>query len=281
MVSCDNDPPTAFLIERPAPSNIDAVITVGDDRLVSVQPSALNATAFNIFFGESENEEPVLTGVQTTATNMYESDGIFLIQVEAISPNGRTSSVFFNVEVIDVPEIVIPEPINALTFDDGGNASFIFSFGGASANEIVANPFPGGFNPVTNDVLQITNEGAETFDGHGWGLPPELQLDFTGSDKVVSAVVYSEEAIDVRFQVQGGLDGALILRANAAHSGSGWEALVFDFNTAEISSDGGQANAGDIVAADGVYAESIITLGPDVQSPGIFYIDNIGLLVEE
>jgi len=250
-----------------------------DDALILRTGAAHTGSGWEAVDFDFNNAEISGDGGQMNAGDIVAADGIYAESIITIGPDVQSPGTFF-VDNIGLIDETPPEQVNLLTFDAGGEPSFTFSFAGASTNEVVVNPFPGGANPDANNVLQIINEGVETFDGHGWGFPAGLELDFSGTNKVLRALVYSEEAIGVRFQVQGGANDALILRASAAHTGSGWEAIDFDFNTAEISGDGGQANAGDIVAADGIYAESIITVGPDVQSPGTFFLDNIGILAE-
>ncbi|WP_299762285.1 hypothetical protein [uncultured Dokdonia sp.] len=103
-VSCEDDDTLSvvFLNEIPAASNLDATIEIldGNSRAVTVTPSADGAAAFNIFFGESTDETPITIGILDSATHVYQNEGTYVIEIQAISPSDITTSIFFSVDIV-------------------------------------------------------------------------------------------------------------------------------------------------------------------------------------
>lgn len=103
-LSCESDDSISnvLLNETPAPSNLNATIDILEDnsRAITVTPTADGATAFNIFFGESNDETPVTIGLLTNATHVYQSEGTYIVEIQAIAPNDITTSIFFSVDIV-------------------------------------------------------------------------------------------------------------------------------------------------------------------------------------
>lgn len=95
-----------------------------NNRNISVIPSADNVTSFEVFFGDTENEEPTMIIPGDTATHTYEVDGEFVIKTIA-----RGVSVT-PVERLDTVQVVLlEEPVTAapVPTQDPANVISMFS----------------------------------------------------------------------------------------------------------------------------------------------------------
>ena len=98
---------------------------------------------------------------------------------------------------------------------------------GTEAPTVVADPAANGTN---GDVMKIVTSTA----GESWQNAQlffqEDDLDLTTSDKVVTVDVYSDVATSILAKVASPLNGTAESATDAAHTGSGWETLTFDFS---------------------------------------------------
>ena len=98
---------------------------------------------------------------------------------------------------------------------------------GTEAPTVVADPAANGTN---GDVMKIVTSTA----GESWQNAQlffqEDDLDLTTSDKVVTVDVYSDVATSILAKVATPLNGTAESATDAAHTGSGWETLTFDFS---------------------------------------------------
>ena len=99
--------------------------------------------------------------------------------------------------------------------------------GMATTPEVVADPATGGDH---GNVLKIVTSA----DGNGWQNAQLFfqgsNLDLTTSDKVVTVDIYSESAFNMLAKTASPLNGGAESATDAAHTGSGWETLTFDFS---------------------------------------------------
>ena len=86
--------------------------------------------------------------------------------------------------------------------------------------------------------------------------------------------VWSDEAVDIRFNLTQGLDGALGVEVTASHGGTGWEDLEFDFANATRALDA-DPGGGDPLAPTGRYDEFQIFFAPGGSSTETYYVDDI------
>lgn len=77
---------------------------------VSVAPTASNATVFDVFFGDAENEEPTTIMAGETATKVYEDVGDYTIRVVARGAGAAT------IEASEIVSIVDPGSLSAADF---------------------------------------------------------------------------------------------------------------------------------------------------------------------
>jgi parallel beta-helix repeat protein/VCBS repeat-containing protein len=144
-------------------------------------------------------------------------------------------------------------------------SSAILGVGGAEVT-IVADPATNGVN---GDVMKIVTSTSGEFWQFGQLLFQGDNLDLTTDDKVVLVDVYSEIAFIMMAKVTT-LNGGEEPATDAAHSGSGWETLSFDFSDPKDNTS----------VADGIYGRIIffpLWNGGDWNASSVTttYIDNI------
>lgn len=104
LVSCEDDTGISNVIlnETPPPSNLEATLNIlaGNPRALEVIPTADGVTSFNVFFGDTPDETPVAIGILSSATHVYEEEGTYIVEVQGVSPNDVTNSIFFSVDIV-------------------------------------------------------------------------------------------------------------------------------------------------------------------------------------
>lgn len=125
--------------------------------------------------------------------------------------------------------INIPIPVRLpITFEDTSvTYNTATTFNGTSF-EVVDNPDASGSN-TSAKVGALTNSGAN-WEGFFYDLDAAVDL---ATDKSITLMLWSDQAVDVLLKLEEGTAGAV--EKTASHSGSGWEKLVFTFETATAS----------------------------------------------
>jgi hypothetical protein len=138
---------------------------------------------------------------------------------------------------------------------------------GTEAPTVVADPAANGTN---GDVMKIVTSTA----GESWQNSQLFfqgdYLDLTTTDKVVTVDVYSDVATSILAKVATPLSGAAESATDAAHTGSGWETLTFDFSVPKDNT----------AAANGVFGRILFFplwngAGWDPAAVTTTYYDNI------
>ncbi len=110
IYSCKDDEFEATLFAAAAPSEVQTEIEVAEDNsgLVTVAPSAVGASSFQVFFGDPSNSQ-ALVGRDKTPTNVY-PEGNYTIRIVAIAPNDKTT---------EITQDIFVETTRILNFDSG------------------------------------------------------------------------------------------------------------------------------------------------------------------
>ncbi|WP_442846289.1 carbohydrate binding domain-containing protein [Leeuwenhoekiella sp. H156] len=126
----------------------------------------------------------------------------------------------------DLLVINIPLPMNLpVTFDDPNVSYEVNTFNGTTF-QIVSNPDVSGSNDKASQVGEIVNAGNQ-FEGITFDVG--MAVDLT-TEKTITMNFWSETAIPVLLKLEQGTGADVEVSAN--HTGSGWESLQFDFNSA-------------------------------------------------
>ena len=245
------------------------------------------ATAIAGFTGSPDGALGIVDGASFVPTGEYIRFQMF------ISPGDDVAGTFFldNVGICpdggaappEEPEDPVDTDSCTSIFDTPitlENGEEFFGFNGVDV-QIVANPDQSGANPNETNVLEIVQDGGGNFDGFGTVL--ENPVDFSGDDKVVRALVWSNSAVTFRLNMQQNPTNNETEReveVAAAHGGTGWEELRFDFANAVagFANEGealGIAN-GEAFVPTGQYNQPTFFIAPGEDVSGTFYLDNLG-----
>ncbi len=169
-------------------------------------------------------------------------------------------------EELNCSDIIFPNPIR---FENGEE---FFTFGGASF-ALVPNPSQTGDNPNDTMVGQITNSGA-AFEGSGISLDPPT--DFSGDDKRVRLLLFSNVEVPIALQFVEGVNGVRGVEAFATHTGSGWEEIILDYTNATTVFLSPDDPGGEPLVPDGQYGQIVLFIDGPGTTAGDFFIDDIG-----
>lgn len=157
---------------------------------ITVSATANNATVFDVYFGDMDNEEPTQLMPGETVEHIYEP-GVYELTVIA---RGAGAATLEEDEIIVVAEASNPLKL-PVTFDDPLVGYAVTPFGAeGTAFEIVQNPQVSGTNDTASMVGMITKTGAQ-FEGVTFNLGEAADL--SGDDKTFSVKIYSEVAFPV------------------------------------------------------------------------------------
>ena len=250
-----------------APEDLEVTIDQSspDPKLVKVSATAVNATLFEVYFGDADEEEPTQLMPDETIEHIYEATGDYTVRVVAI---GASATTLEYTKVITIAEasgaIALP-----ITFDDPavnyeGNIDGAFS--------VVDIQSKGGANNIDTKVGAIENAG-DAYEAIvvNLGTP----VDF-GSNKKITMKLWSTTSIPIAMKFEGGVDGERENEVVVTHGGTGWEDLTFDYATDATKSyiDGNQG-VGEPFVPTGKYATMVIFVDFAGTTAGTFYIDDV------
>jgi hypothetical protein len=245
-----------------APANLSVEIAISETNpyLVTVTPSADNATTFDVYYGEAEDEEPASVNVGGTGEYEYTAAGTYPIRVVAMGAGAATAEVTEEVEIIGaVQPVIFP-----ITFDDLLVNYQFAGFGGVDPAIVINNPDASGIN-TTSRVAQLTKTaGAETWAGATIDLGESIDF---ASGTTVKMMVWSPRAgTNILFKVENLDDANINAEASASTTvAEGWEELTFDLTG--------------LVNLSNTYGR--VALFPDFGNAGQgenFYFDEISLV---
>lgn len=210
-----------------APENLQTEIEKNptDNYTISVSASAQYAAMFEVYFGEQEDEEPVLLMPGETATYTYESIGDYDVRVVALSGGAATLEETHMVSITD--PLFLPIDFESETL----NYTFSNFGGGEGAGApVIDNPDPSGINTSAKVASYTKPAGSETWAGTTIAL--DEPIDFS-KERYISVEVWSPEAgAEVLFKIENIDDAGLFVEASATTTVSGaWETLTFNMNT--------------------------------------------------
>ncbi|TBW27108.1 hypothetical protein [Gramella sp. KN1008] len=182
---------------------------------------------------------------------------------------GTSAGTFYIDDIKKLPGMPFKLPVTFDTFDVY-TESMIIPFGGTF--EVVANPDTSGDNPDASDVGSFTKGGGQ-YEGLTFKL--DESLDFSGDNKTMSVTLWSDQAYDVLFKLETGVNGERSNEVLVSHSGSGWETLTFDFNNATKSYIDGSQGVGEPFVPTGEYASFSVFFAFAEGIGGTYYIDDI------
>ena len=260
-----------LMISFRTPENLDVKVTqsASNPAMVSVSASADFAATFDVYFGDAEDEEPTQLLPDGSIDYTYAAPGTYTIRVVAKGAGAATTET--TVDVV-VPEANDPVKL-PITYDLPTVNYALDTFEGAEFS-VVTNPFLSGANTEENMVGKLVNNGG-LYEGGTYVLGEPI--DFSGANKTITMKFYSDKPIDVLLKVEGGLtDADRANEVSAAHGGTGWEVLTFNFATDAKKSyiDGDPENGASFVP-NGKYKNLVLFAEIGKTTTGTFYVDDI------
>ena len=250
-----------------APENLKVTIDQNDPNplLVKVSATADNATMFEVYFGLGEDEEPTPLMPGETAEYVYAAAGDYTIKVIAKGASATTVEYTEDITVSEASGVIVLP----ITFDD---ASVNYAGNIEGAFSVVDNPAPGGANEVESKVGAIENAGA-LYEAIVINLGEPVDF---ADNKEMKMKVWSTSATSVLMKFEGGVEDERANEVLAAHGGTGWEELTFDFeNDAVKSFIEGDPENGQPFVPTGKYNTLVVFVGFAEELAGTFYIDDI------
>lgn len=147
------------------------------------------------------------------------TNGTYTVTLKASNVSGASASVTGDVTILIPEEIMLP-----ITFD-GANTNYEATTFSGTSFEVIDNPAPGGTNNQASKVGAVTNSGA-AFEGLFFELGSPIDLTVLKSIKMD---FWSENPIDVLVKLEA--DANTFVEITASHQGTGWEELVFTFDS--------------------------------------------------
>jgi len=235
---------------------------------ITVSATANNATVFDVYFGDMDNEEPTQLMPGETVEHIYEP-GVYELTVIA---RGAGAATLEEDEIIVVAEASNPLKL-PVTFDDPLVGYAVTPFGAeGTAFEIVQNPQVSGTNDTASMVGMITKTGAQ-FEGVTFNLGEAADL--SGDDKTFSVKIYSEVAFPVLLKLETGVNGERSNEVAGQHEGTGWETVIFNFAIdATTSYIDNNDTGGAMIVPDGQFDSISLFLDQGGDAAGTFYIDD-------
>jgi len=216
----------AVNIQFTPPENlvVDVAIDAVNTNIVTVTPSADNATLFELYFGDVENEEATTIMAGESAVHTYAETGSYTLRVVARSASATTLEFTQELDIIK-PAVQLSLPID---FENAEvNYNFI-SFGGAELS-LIDNPDPNGINPSAKVGQLFKMANSEVWAGGLLQLPQAI--DFSAADQFSVKVWSPKSGIPVRLKVENEGDTGIFFELDATTTTSNeWETLTYNFS---------------------------------------------------
>ncbi len=178
-------------MEAPEDLEVDIKISETNPFAIEVTPSATNATVFDLYFGDVEDEEPTTIMAGETETHVYAEVGDYTVRVVARGAGAATLEVTKDISITGASNPVkLP-----ITFEDATVNYAVSGFGAADFGpipaEVIENPDASGIN-TSAKVLSV-NKTADAQVWAGASIPLQGPIDFTNGT-TVSLKVWSPRA---------------------------------------------------------------------------------------
>ena len=208
-----------------APQNLKVNVNI-NSLTVNVSATALYQTFFKIYYGDSNNVNPIpyasfLQG--QTVSHTYAKAGVYILKVVALSGGAATTQFLDTIKVakqIDLPVTFEDLTVDYTMSDFGGNSSVLAT------------------DPInsSNHVMKSTKTpGAQVWAGTtvGTSLGFANVVPIIASNKKMTVKVFSPAAgLDVKLKIEDHNDGTKSVETDVNTTlANQWETLTFDFGS--------------------------------------------------
>lgn len=236
-----------------APENLEVTIAsvTGNTFAINLSAKANYESFFEVWFGESETEEPVQFNEGQTITHTYAAIGTYTVRVVAYSGGAATAETTQDVTIVN-PLLL---PVN---FENSTLNYEISTFNGATAG-VINNPDATGSNTSAKVAFMKPAAGA-TWTGGLLTLDSPIDLSTLTNIKV--KVWSPNSGVVVKLKIENLTDGSKSFEVDRTTSvAAGWEELVYDFSGANMSNEYSKLvfffNAGSPGTGDTYYFDDI------------------------
>lgn len=222
-----------IMLRFSAPENlvIEAVVDQLNTNVVTVTPSADNATSFDVYFGDVSDELPTNIMAGASAMHSYQATGSFQVRVVAKSASSTTIEGTTTVDVV-LPAKQLALPID---FEDSELEYEFISFGNANVGP-APNPDQSGLNTSDNVGSYFKSNGAEVWAGGVIQLPNPI--DFSAEDQFKMNVWSPKVGASILVKLENASDDQIFMEVQTPTTTSGaWEELSFDFSSIDKTQD--------------------------------------------
>lgn len=201
-----------------------------DNYTVNVSASADYAAMFNVYFGETDDEEPTPLMPGESVSHTYANIGTY--EVRVVAHSGGEATIETTQEVTITDPLFLP-----INFESDKLDYAWIGFGGASA-EVVDNPDMSGIN-TSSRVVELTEDaGAQTW--AGISLQLDEPLDFSQGTAVKMNVWSPEAGVPVMFKIEdsssepdaNGNPSVFVEIIENTTTSEEWEEMTFDLSGA-------------------------------------------------
>ncbi|CAM1371635.1 immunoglobulin-like domain-containing protein [Tenacibaculum xiamenense] len=224
--------------------------------LVKFINTSENADRYSWDFGDGN------TSTEIDPTKTYET-GEYTVTLKATHASGASETFE------DKVYINIPVPVRLpISFDEANVKYDEVSIFNGTAFEVVDNPDISGANATASKVGKLTNSGAN-WEGFFYDL--DASVDLT-TDKTIKMKVWAETSVPVLLKLEEGTAAAIEMAVT--HGGTGWEELIFTFDSAAsynrmtVFVDGPGTAAGAFYFDDIMQTETVDVVAPVITLNG-------------
>ncbi|MAN26193.1 MULTISPECIES: hypothetical protein [Mesonia] len=215
-----------LVVSFSAPENLEVTITkdASNPFLVNVSAEAVNAAAFEVYFGEEQGETATPMMIGETVSYEYSSIGTYTITVIALSGGEETTTYTEEIEIVD--PLVLP-----ITFESETVDYTFYNFGGGEATGVplVSNPAPSEVNNSETVASYTKVAGSETWAGTSVTLNEAIDFSTTS---FISMDVYSPTVgTPILFKIEDSDNSDNFVEFQATTTvANEWETIVFDLS---------------------------------------------------
>ncbi|WP_034919998.1 hypothetical protein [Gillisia sp. CAL575] len=264
VVTVSFDPPTDL--------EVDIKISTTNPFELLVTPTATNATVYDVYFGDVEDEEPLTIMDTETASHVYTEVGDYIVRV--VARGGGAATLEYT------EEVTITGAVNAvtlpITFEDATVNYAASGFGAADFGpipaEVIDNPDASGIN--TSAKVFSVNKLQDAQVWAGASIPLAGPIDFTNSTTVSIKVWSPRAGTPILFKIEdssspkdnNGNPTVFVEIQTSTTLVNTWEEITFDLSS--------------IDSFDAANSYDTAIVFPDFGTAGkgeLFYFDDIKL----
>ncbi|MGB5482725.1 MAG: hypothetical protein WBM91_16710 [Eudoraea sp.] len=249
-----------------APTDLETGISVSatNPLEITVTPTATNATVFDIYYGDVENEEPTTIMAGESAVHVYAQAGDYTVRVVARGA-GAASIEASEVVTLEDSTLTLAESF-PIDFESNETLSGVFEEGDGVTGGPIANPDVSGINTSATVFEFNKAAGAAWYSGLFHIFPQDIDLN--ASQEFTIKIWSPKAGINVRFQLEkeGGGGGPTVTVDQTLATANEWVSLTYDFSSL--------VNVGDAYDKFVIFPD-FDDVGQPAGDGSVYYVDDV------